>query len=96
LQVNGEALDLLGVGNQHIPAVLFERVVDEASACHRLDDPAHRLAVPRDPACQAANTIVIAGHGELLDQLAVRGQQADVEPLATQIQSSVQHEDGPP
>jgi hypothetical protein len=39
---------------------------------------------------------VIAWHSELLDQLALVAEQANVEPIATQIQSSVQHEDGPP
>jgi hypothetical protein len=36
----------------------------------------------------------VAGQGELLDRLAVLGEQADVEALASQIQASVRHEDG--
>jgi hypothetical protein len=52
--------------------------------------------VIQDPARKRGNTIVVARHSELLDQLAVPGQQTNIEPLATQIHSSVQREDGPP
>jgi hypothetical protein len=45
-----EALDLLGVGDLHVPALLLERVVDEPGAGHRLDDGADRFCVDRvDP-----------------------------------------------
>ena len=40
-----EALDLLGVGDLDVPALLLERVVDEPSTSHRLDDGADRLCV---------------------------------------------------
>jgi hypothetical protein len=33
-----QTLDLLGVGDLHVPALLLERVIDEAGAGHRLDD----------------------------------------------------------
>jgi len=76
--------------------VPLERVVDETRAGHRLNHSAHRLAVLQDPPRKPANTIVVARPSELLDQLAALEQQANIEPVATQIQSSVQHEDGPP
>ncbi len=41
----GEALDLLGVGDLDLPALLLERVVDEAGAGHRLDHGADGLSV---------------------------------------------------
>jgi hypothetical protein len=91
-----QTLDPLRVGDQHIPALALERVMDETRAGHRLDHPAHRLAALQHPPRQPANTIVVARHCELLDQLALPGQQTNIEPLTTQIQSSPQHQDGPP
>jgi hypothetical protein len=41
----GEALDLLGVGDLDLPALLLERVVDQAGAGHRLDEGADGLSV---------------------------------------------------
>jgi hypothetical protein len=49
-----------------------------------------------DAARQADETIGIGGCCELLDEFALVAQQTDVDPLATEIQSGVQHEDGPP
>ena len=37
-----QTLDLLGVGDQHVPAVLLEPVVHEPRPVHRLDDPTYR------------------------------------------------------
>jgi hypothetical protein len=97
LHANGaKPLDPLRVGDQHIPTVPLERVVDKTRAGHRLDHPAHRPAVLQDPPRKPPNTIVVARHGELRDQLAPPGQQTNIEPVATQIQSSAQHEHGPP
>jgi hypothetical protein len=80
-----QALDPLRVGDQHIPAVPLERVMDEARPGHGLDHSAHRRAVLQDPTRQPANTIVVTRDGELLDQLALLRQQTNIEPVATQI-----------
>jgi hypothetical protein len=63
---------------------------------HRLDHTAHRQTVDDHPARQAAQPTGIGRRSELRDDLAILRQQANIELLATQIQSSVQHEDGPP
>ena len=78
-----QALDLLGVCDLDRPAERLEGVVDEAGAGHRLDHPDHRLAVGVDPACQPSQAVAIRRAGELLDQLALIGEQADVDPLAS-------------
>jgi hypothetical protein len=70
--------------------------VDEASAGHRLDHPDHRLVLDAEPARKSSQAVVIRRAGELLDELALVGEQADIDPLATEIQPSVQHVLGPP
>ena len=91
-----QALDLGRVGDQHIPAELLKAIMHEPRAGHRLDHPTHRQPVAPDTARQAAQTVGIRRRRELLDDLATRRQQADIDLASTQIQSSVQHEDGPP
>ena len=56
----------------------------------------HRPLVTPHPARQAKQAVGIGRRRELLDDLASRRQQADIDLAATQIQSSVQHERGPP
>jgi hypothetical protein len=70
---------LLGIGDQHVPTKLFERVVDEARAGHRLDDRAHRLAVAIDAADEAVQALEVGRRLELLDDLAGVREQADIE-----------------
>jgi len=91
-----QALDLRRVSDQHIPAELLELVMHKPSSSHRLDHALHRLTVSQDAARQAAKPVSVRWRGELLNDLSVLRQQADVELLATQIQSSVQHTNGPP
>jgi hypothetical protein len=43
----GQPLDLLRVGDQHLPAELLERVVHEPRPVHRLDHRTHRLPITR-------------------------------------------------
>jgi hypothetical protein len=92
----GQPLDLLRVGAQHLPAELLERVVHEPRAVHRLDHRPHRLPITRHTADQAAQPIGVRRRRGLLHHLGVIGQQTDIEPTPTQIQSSVQHDGGPP
>jgi hypothetical protein len=63
-------------------------------AVHRLDDPADRRPVHRRPGRRPAQAIGIGRRGPLVDDIAGAGEQADVDLASTQIQSSVQHEDG--
>jgi hypothetical protein len=91
-----QALDLVRVGDQHVPAVLFELVVNEPRAVHRLDHAADPRALHRGAGRQAAQPVGIGRRGPLVDDLPLVGDQTDVDLASTQIQSSVQHEDGPP
>jgi hypothetical protein len=91
-----QPLDLLRVGDQHLPPELLERVMDEPRPGHRLDHAAHRQPIATDAPRQAAQAVGVRRGGELREHLAVLGKQTHIESLATQIQSSVQHEDGPP
>jgi hypothetical protein len=52
-----QTLDLLRVCDLDLPALLLERVVDEASPGHRLDHRVNRLAVAGDLADEAAQAI---------------------------------------
>jgi hypothetical protein len=90
-----EPLDLLGVGDQHLPAELLERVAHEPRTGHRLDHAAHP-SLPPDTLHQEAQAIGVRGRREAPDELPVVADQADIEPPAAEIQSSVQHEHGPP
>jgi hypothetical protein len=93
-----QALDLLGVGDLDLPAAALERVVHEPGAVHRLDRrPDRRLAVALlDPACEAQQAVAVGRHRPELDLIALLVEQAEVKPPAAEIQSSVQHENGPP
>ncbi|MCA1701707.1 MAG: hypothetical protein LC790_23565, partial [Actinobacteria bacterium] len=57
------------------------------SSSHRLNHATHRLAVADDAARKATQPISVRWRGELLNNLSVPRQQADVELPATQIQS---------
>jgi hypothetical protein len=89
-----QALDLLRVGDQHLPALLLRRVVHEPRAVHRLDHRAHPPT--RQPLREAAQAVRVRRHRGLRDHLPAVAEQADIQPTSTQVQSSVQHEDGPP
>jgi hypothetical protein len=75
--------------------VVFEAVVHEPRAGHRLDHPADRPLAAADAAREADEAVAVRRRRELLDDLAARRQRADVDFAATQIQTSVQHENGP-
>ena len=64
----------------------------EARAGHRLDNPTHRLAVTGDLADEVAQTITVRWRRELLDELARIGDHAHIEPPATEIKTSMQHQ----
>jgi hypothetical protein len=87
-----QPLDPLRVGDQHLPTVRDQLVVHEPGAVHRLDHPAHRLVVHRDPTGEPVQAVAVRRRGEVIDQLAVARNQADIDSPATQIQPNVQHE----
>jgi hypothetical protein len=66
-----QALDLVRIGEQHLPAQLLERVVHEPRPALRLDHRPHRLAVPTHPPDQAAQPIRIRPRRRLRRQLSV-------------------------
>ena len=86
-----QPLDLLRISDQNLPAKPLQRVVNEAGARHRLDHPAHRLAMLPDMTHKTTQAISVRRRGELLDQLPMLREQANIKTLATQIQSSMQH-----
>ena len=72
--------------------MLFQRVVHKPRAGHRLDDSTHRLTVTGDLADEVAQTITVRRRRELLDELARIGDHAHVQPPATEIKTSMQHQ----
>ena len=87
-----ESLDLLGVGDLDVPALLLERVVDEPSAGHRLDDGADRLSVYFvDSSRERSQRVDVRRDGELVEVFPVVVQKTDVDLASTEIQSGVQH-----
>jgi hypothetical protein len=60
--------------------------VDEPGAAHRLDDGADRFAVHLvDPSRKPAQRFDVRRDGELIEVLALLGEQADVELSPTQV-----------
>jgi plasmid stabilization system protein ParE len=78
-----ESLHLRRVRDLDLPAVKLELVVDEAGAGHRLDRRLQRLPMPGNARAH-------------FDRLAGLVEQVKVETLAAEIQTSVQHGNGPP
>jgi hypothetical protein len=76
--------------------VALEGVVDEAGPGHRLDHRPHRFPGCLDSLGECLQAARVREGGELFDQLPFIGEQADVEALATEIESGVQHVSGPP
>jgi hypothetical protein len=70
--------------------------VDEARPVHRLDRSANRFAVTSEPPRQPVEPIRIGRRRATLDHPTLGVEQVEVETLATQIQSGVQHRSGPP
>ncbi|MGH2984251.1 MAG: hypothetical protein ACRDK5_08365 [Solirubrobacterales bacterium] len=70
--------------------------MDKAGAVHRLDRCPHRLGEMFDMSGEAAKTICVRWRGAEVDRLARLIEQAEVETLAAEIQSRVQHRVGLP
>src|SRR5262249_52752276 len=70
--------------------------VHEASTVHRLDRRADRLAVPIESSRQAEQAVGIRWCGTNFDGGPLTVEQMEVETLAAEIQTGVQHRNGPP
>jgi hypothetical protein len=79
-----------------LPAGELEPVVHETGAVHRLDRGADRRAVPSETLAQAVQTVDVRRHGTDVDGPPITVEQVEVETLATEIQTGVQHRSGPP
>jgi hypothetical protein len=80
------------VGDLDVPAAGLERVVDQAGAGHRLDDAADGLCMDLvDSSREPLQRIDVRWNGELVEVLSLLGEQADINLLSAEIESSVQH-----
>jgi hypothetical protein len=76
--------------------VKLEPVVHEPGAVHRLDRGTDRLAVTREPLRQTTKAVDVGRRRAHLDSCTVSVEQVEVETRATEIQTGVQHRNGPP
>ena len=91
-----QSLHLLRIGDLDLPARQLEPVVHETRAVHRLDRGADRFAVTIESRRQRVQAISIRRRGAILDRHTLAIEQMEVETLATEIQTGVQHCNGPP
>jgi hypothetical protein len=71
---------------------MLERVVDKASAGHRLDHRADRLAIALlDPHRKAPQRTTVRRRGELVQLLSLLAEQANIDLPSAEIQAGVQH-----
>jgi hypothetical protein len=87
----GQSLHLLRVRDLNLPAGQLEPVVHEARAVHRLDRRADRLAVASETLAQATQTVGVRRRRTDLDSGTLGVEQVEVEALAAEIQTGVQH-----
>jgi hypothetical protein len=74
----------------------LESIVHKARAVHRLDRRADRLAMPIESSRQPEQAVRIGRRGTDLDGRSLKVKQMEVETLAAEIQTGVQHRNGPP
>src|SRR6266496_5094932 len=82
---------LLRVRDLDLPTGELELVVDEAGTVHRLDRRADRRPITVDPLRQAMQTVGIRWRRTDLDRRTLGVEQVEVETLAAEIQTGVQH-----
>src|SRR6266550_3727024 len=70
--------------------------MDKTGAVHRFDRRLHGLSETSEPSGKAAKTVGVRWRGASLDRPARLIEQTEIETLATEIQSRVQHCVGPP
>ncbi len=86
-----KALGLDCIGDRHVPATELELVVHEAGAVHRLDRCFDGVSERVQARGEGVEGIGIGTHGEDRDHCPVFIEDVDIEPLARQVQSGVQH-----
>jgi hypothetical protein len=86
----------LRVRDLDLPAGQLEPIVHEAGAVHRLDRRADRLAMPIESSRQVEQAVGIRRRGTNLDGRSLTIKQMEVETLAAEIQTGVQHRNRPP
>jgi hypothetical protein len=84
-------VQLLRIGDLDLPARELEPVVDEPRPVHRLDRGAHRRSVTGDTLVQAVQPVSIGRSSATLDYRTLAVEQVEVETLATEIRTGVQH-----
>jgi len=82
---------LLRVRDLDLPAGELEPVVHEAGTVHRLDRRTDRRPITVEPLRQAMQTVRIRWPRTNLDRRAISVEQMEVETLAAEIQTGVQH-----
>jgi hypothetical protein len=87
---------LLRVSDLDLPPSELEPVVHKARPVHRLDRGADRSAVTLESLTQTAKTVGVGRRRAYVDRPTIRVEQVEVETLATEIQTGVQHRSGPP
>jgi hypothetical protein len=91
-----EPLHLLRVRDLDLPAGQLEPVVHEPRPVHRLDRRADWSAVTSQTLAQTTQAARVRRRAANLDRRALPVKQVEVETLATEIQTGVQHRSGPP
>jgi hypothetical protein len=91
-----QPLHLLGVRDLDPPARQLEPIVHEPCPVHRLDRRSDRRAMTVESSRQAVQPIGIRRCCTNLDRRTLGVEQVKVETLATEIQTGVQHGNGPP
>jgi hypothetical protein len=86
----------LRVRDLDLPAGELEPVVHETRTVHRLDRRADRLAMPLESSRQTTKTVGVGRCGTNFDGRSLTVKQMEVEMLAAEIQTGVQHRNGPP
>ena len=72
--------------------MLDQLVVHEPRAVHRLNYRPHWSAIHGDAAGQAVQAVAVRRRREVIDQLPFTRDQADVDALATEVKTGVQHD----
>jgi hypothetical protein len=91
LQERRQPLHFLRIRDLDLPAGQLEAVVHEARPVHRLDRRTDRRAMAIKPLRQAAQTVGVRWRGTNLDGRTLSVEQMEVETLAAEIQTGVQH-----
>jgi hypothetical protein len=91
-----KALHLLRLGDLDLPTHELEPIAHQARPIHRLDRGADRRTQTLKALAQPSQTVNIRRRGADVNRCTVVVEQVEVQTLATEIQTGVQHRSGPP